>query len=269
MTRILLTNDDGIASPGIAALRRALDPLAEIVTIAPDQNRSAIARSITIGRTLHVRRAVFGEAFEGFSIDGTPVDCVRAATLGTLCEPPDLVVAGVNMGPNMGQDVTYSGTVGAALEGALLKMPALAVSIMSRNPAHLDDIVGLVAPIVRRVCEAGLPVGVALNLNLPDLPVAAVGGVAVTRLGRAVYDDRMVVEDGADGSRSYRIESEMMLGENGVGTDFGAVARGLVSITPLRSDWFDQASVAMLKEWDLDDLVTGAVRGARATTGED
>ena len=268
MTRILLTNDDGIASPGIAALRRALDPLGEVVTIAPDQNRSAIARSITIGRTLHVQRVVFGEAYEGFSIDGTPVDCVRAATLGTLCEPPDLVVAGVNLGPNMGQDVTYSGTVGAALEGALLGLPALAVSIMSRKPAHLDDVVCLVAPIVRRVGEAGLPAGLALNVNLPDLPASAIGGVAVTRPGRAVYDDRMVVEDGADGSRRYRIESEMTLGENGAGTDFEAVARGMVSITPLLTDWFDQASVAPLEGLGLDDLVTGAPRGARATTGE-
>lgn len=269
MIRILLTNDDGMASPGIAALRRTLDHLGEVVTIAPDQNRSAIARSITIGRTLHVERVVFGGGFEGFALDGTPVDCVRAATLGTLCEPPDLVVAGVNMGPNMGQDVTYSGTVGAALEGALLEIPGIAVSIMSRDPAHLDSVVRLVAPLVSRALEAGLPAGVALNVNLPDLPAAAVGGVAVTRPGRAVYDDRMVVEDGADGSRSYRVESEMTLGENGAGTDFGAVARGLVSVTPLRTDWFDQASVAVLEEWGLDDLMPRVVRGASAIRGED
>ena len=268
MTRILLTNDDGIASPGIAALRRALGPLGEVVTIAPDQNRSAIARSITIGRTLHVERVVFGEAFEGFSLDGTPVDCVRAATLGSLCEPPDLVVAGVNLGPNMGEDITYSGTVGAALEGALLGMPGIAVSIMSREPAHLDDVVSLVGPIVARARGEGMPPGIALNVNLPDVPAAAVGGVAITRPGRAVYDDRMVVEDGADGSHSYRIESEMTLGENGDGTDFEAVARGMVSITPLRTDWFDQASVAPLQRLGLDDLVTGSMQDASAAGGE-
>lgn len=269
MTRILLTNDDGILSPGLAALRRILDRSGEVVTIAPHQNRSAIARSITIGRSLHVERVIFGEAFEGFSLDGTPVDCVRAATLGTVCEPPDLVVAGVNMGPNMGQDVTYSGTVGAALEGALLGLPALAVSIMSREPAHLTEAVRLVLPIIARVGEMGLPAGVALNVNLPDLPAAAVGGVAITRLGSAVYDDRMVVEDGADGSHTYRIESQMTLGENGAGTDFGAVARGLVSITPLRTDWFDHGSVPLLEGWGLGDLVTGAARGASVTGGED
>jgi 5'-nucleotidase len=267
MTRILLTNDDGIASPGIAALRRALEPIGEVVTIAPHENRSAIARSITIGRTVHVEKVTFGEGFDGFSLDGTPVDCVRAATLGALCEAPDLVVAGVNLGPNMGQDVTYSGTVGAALEGVLLGLPAFAVSIMSRRPAHLADVVALIPPLVSRVCEQGMPAGVALNVNLPDIPAAAVGGVAITRLGRAVYDDRMVVEDGADGSHSYRIQSEMTLGQDRAGTDFDAVSRGLISITPLRTDWCDEASLTLLEEWALGRAITDPLRRAPAGGG--
>ena len=132
--RILLTNDDGITSPGIAALRRALKPLGEIITIAPAQNNSAVARSITIDRNLSVEPLAFADGGSGWAVDGTPCDCVRIALTGQLAPRPDAVVAGINLGANMGDDVTYSGTVGAALEGALHDLPAIAVSVASREP---------------------------------------------------------------------------------------------------------------------------------------
>ncbi len=139
MSHILLTNDDGIDAPGLAALRRGLDPLGTVLTLAPDGNRSAIARSITIDRPLHARETRFGDGFSGYSLDGTPADCVRAAALGFFGERPEIVVAGANMGANLGDDVAYSGTVAAALEGALLGLPAVAVSVQGRSPRHFDD----------------------------------------------------------------------------------------------------------------------------------
>jgi 5'-nucleotidase len=257
MTRILLTNDDGIASPGIATLRRLLDPLGEVVTIAPDSNRSAIARSITIERRLHAEHVSFGDGFAAVAIDGTPVDCVRAATLGYFCAAPDLVVAGINLGPNMGEDVTYSGTVGAALEGALLGIPALAVSVMGRQPQHLDDVAAAAVSIVRRVVEARLPPQVALNVNLPDLPAAKITGVQVTRLGLASYHESFEVEDSNGRSHVYRVHSELRESPNDDGTDFAAVAAGAVSVTPLSTDWRAVAAVPTIEGWHLERALPG------------
>ena len=173
MSQILLTNDDGIDAPGLAALRRGLESLGTVLTLAPDGNRSAIARGITIDRPLHARETRFGDGFSGFSLDGTPADCVRAAALGFFGERPEIVVAGANMGANLGDDVAYSGTVAAALEGALLGLPAVAVSVQGRSPRHFDDAATLAAPIVARVLADGLPHGLVLNVNLPDYMVPA------------------------------------------------------------------------------------------------
>jgi 5'-nucleotidase len=257
MTRILLTNDDGISASGIAALRRRLDGLGEIVTIAPDGNRSAIARSITIERSLRAERVTFGDGYEGIAIDGTPVDCVRAATLGYFCEAPDLVVSGVNLGPNMGEDVTYSGTVGAALEGALLGIPGVAVSIMSRRPRHLDEVTALAVPVIARVIASGLPPQIALNVNLPDLPAGRVTGLEVTRLGLASYHERLEVGDSDGRSHVYTVHSELRESPNDDGTDFAAVARGAVSVTALTTDWRDAAASALVAGWGLESAVPG------------
>jgi len=251
MRRILLTNDDGISSPGLAAMRRHLEGLGEVFTIAPTVNRSAIARSITIERRLHAERVVFGGRFEGVAIDGTPVDCVRAATLGLFCEAPDLVVAGINLGPNMGEDVTYSGTVGAALEGALLGIPGVAVSIAGRQPRHLDEVTALALPILARVAETGLPSRTALNVNLPDLPVAEVTGVEVTRLGLASYQERLEVETSNGRSHAYTVHSEQRESHHEPGTDFAAVAAGAVSVTALTTDWRDAAATQVVAGWGL------------------
>ncbi len=263
MTDILLTNDDGITSEGIAALRRLLDPLGTVLTLAPATNRSAIARSITIGGPLRARSVEFGEGYEGFALDGTPADCVRAAAAGLLGRRPRVVVAGANLGPNVGDDVVYSGTVAAALEAAAFGIPAVAVSIASRAPRHLDDVARFVVPIVERVAAGGLPPGDALNINLPDLPLRRVAGVVVARIGTHGLRERLVVESAAGAERTFTFAAGPAAAPSQPGTDIEALGRGCVVITPLRLVLDYDVAQAAVREWGLDDWLS-AHRDGRA-----
>jgi 5'-nucleotidase len=253
MTDILLTNDDGITSDGIAALRRLLDPLGTVVTLAPATNRSAIARSITIGGPLRARTVEFGEGYEGLALDGTPADCVRAAAAGLLGRRPRVVVAGVNLGPNVGDDIVYSGTVAAALEAAAFGIPAVAVSIASHAPRHLDDVVRFVEPVVERVAAGGLPPGDALNINLPDLPLSEVRGVAVVRIGSHGLRERIVTEPAGAGERAFVIAADVAPAPPQAGTDLAALADGFVAVTPLRLVLDGDASASAVHGWGLDE----------------
>jgi 5'-nucleotidase len=261
MTRILLTNDDGIDSAGLTVLRRALDGFGDVVTIAPAQNHSAVARSITIDRNLHIERRRFGDGFDGFAVDGTPVDCVRVAVVGVVAEAPDIVVAGVNIGGNMGADVTYSGTVGAALEGALRGLPGVAVSIDAREPRYLDEMTAVISAVLAEVFARGLPEQTVLNVNLPDVPAAQIKGVRVTQLGGASCSDRFSLDgdDGYDGE--YRVTCERLADAAWPHNDFEAVAEGFVSLTPLRPRYVDDAAFVELSHWTFARLA-GARRGA-------
>ena len=195
--QILLTNDDGIHAPGLAVLRDAVDGLGEITTIAPDHNASAVARGITIDRPLRLAATTFGESWPGLACDGTPSDCVRIGLLGVRGPAPDLVVSGVNCGANMGADVTYSGTVGAALEAALRGRPALAFSVESRAPRWLAETAPVLRAMVERVIARGLPRHSILNVNFPDRPLDAIAGIRPARLGGASCWDRVFLS--ADG----------------------------------------------------------------------
>jgi 5'-nucleotidase len=249
---ILLTNDDGIASPALLSLRRVLEPLGTVITIAPDRNYSAVARGITIDRALRIEPLTFGEGFYGNSVDGTPVDCVRVAMLGFFGPAPDFVVAGVNNGANLGDDVTYSGTVAAALEGVLLGLPAAAVSVAAREPRFLDRTAGVVVPFIRRAIEDGLPPRTLVNINLPELPLAAIKGVRLTHLGRASYHDRLVVESGDGTHNTYSMKSvKDGDADHEAGSDFEAVESGYVSVTPLRFDLSSEPGERALAGWDL------------------
>jgi 5'-nucleotidase len=262
MSHLLLTNDDGIDAPGLAALRAGLDALGTVLTLAPDGNRSAIARSITIDRPLCARQARFGDDFSGFSLDGTPADCVRAAALGFFGERPQIVVAGANMGANLGDDVAYSGTVAAALEGALLGLPAVAISVQGRSPRHFDAAARLVAPIVARVLADGLPHGLVLNVNVPDLPLDEVRGVQVTKLGCASVHERIEIESGGGAVRRYTLHSEARDCANETGTDFAALAAGYLSITPLHFDLVDLRAFELLEGWKLSEAVRAVLPGS-------
>ncbi len=251
--QILLTNDDGIDAPGIAVLRRALDGLGEVTTIAPDRNTSAVARGITIRRPLSLEPRAFGDGYAGLACDGTPSDCVRIALLGLRCPVPDLVVSGVNAGGNMGADVTYSGTVGAAFEAALRGHPAIAFSVEELEPSWLDEAEPILRAMVAHVLERGLPRHTILNINLPDRPLAAITGIHPARLGGAsAYDYVFLAGDPGGPAGEHYLPCEHPASGDWVDTDFDVVASGAVAVTPLRYDLLDPALLSDLATWDLD-----------------
>jgi 5'-nucleotidase len=273
--RVLLTNDDGIGAEGLHALRRAVQAVegVEVHVIAPDSNRSATARSITTRSPLWVEEVRFEDGTSGFATDGTPVDCVRFAELGLIGDRPDLIVSGINHGANLGDDVTYSGTVAAALEGIVLGIPAIAVSQQSLKGemgwhfgGRMDFTVaaGLCAGLVRVLIDGPLEPGTLLNVNCP---AGEISGVEVTELGKRLYDDEMrLVEEDEEGRRRYRIYGFEPSFEDEPGTDLAAQARNKVSITPLHFDLTHHAGLSQVREWDLERLLDSAKRGAATPT---
>ena len=268
--RVLLTNDDGIQAAGLHALRRALGELSgiDVNVIAPDSNRSATARSITTRSPLWVEEVSFDDGGTGFATEGTPVDCVRFADLGLLGDRPELIVSGINHGSNLGDDITYSGTVAAALEGIVLGIPAMAVSQQS-GAREMDFRLGrsfdfstsaaLAAEIVALVAQQPLPAETLLNVNCP---AGDPTGIEVTRLGKRLYDDELkLVEETDDGRRRYQIYGFEPSFEDEAGTDLAAVARGRVSVTPVHFDLTDRAGLDRLRGWDLEAML-------RTATGE-
>ena len=267
MRSVLLTNDDGIDAEGLRALRAALVGLegVRVVVIAPDGNRSAMARSITTRRPLWVEEVAFPDGTVGYATDGTPVDCVRLASLG-LVEgfSPELVVSGVNHGPNLGDDITYSGTVAAALEGLVLGLPAIAVSqqagggsldFRSGGGFDFSYAVRFVARLVARFGEIPLPERTLLNVNFP---AGRPSGVEVTRLGKRIYRDELRLEQeekGPPARRRYWVYGQDPGFKEEPGTDLAAVAAGRVAITPLHFDLTHRPGVEALRQLDLEELL--------------
>ena len=246
--RILLTNDDGIASPALAQLKRVLSPFGRVITIAPDRNQSASSQSLTLHRPLRISEL----ADDTYSVDGTPTDCVLVAFHGELGEPPDLVVSGINHGPNMGEDVFYSGTVAAAIEGTLQGATAIAASLATRRPADFEEPARFVARLAKTVLERGLPRRRMLNVNLPHRPWDEIRGVRVTRLGSRVYRDTLVRKTDPRGRDYYWIGGEDPVWEPRPGTDFHEVSDGWISITPMVLDFTEERALGELAEWKLE-----------------
>jgi 5'-nucleotidase len=271
--KVLLTNDDGITATGLNVVRRALleVPGVELAVIAPDSNRSATARSITTRQPLWVEEVEFGDGTSGFATDGTPVDCVRFAALGLIDFEPELIVSGINHGTNLGDDITYSGTVAAALEGIVLGIPAIAVSQQADHGAmdfragsgwsHDDfaQAAAFIAKLVEELERVPIPEGTLLNVNCP---VGSINGARAARLGKRIYNDRMELTEEKDGRRRYRIYGEMPDYQHEDGTDFAAIADGCIAVTPIHFDLTDQAGVEELAGFDLDALILPAAREA-------
>ncbi len=271
MLNVLLTNDDGIEADGLQALRRALVALdgVRLAVIAPDGNRSAMARSITTRRPLWVAEVPFSDGSSGYATDGTPVDCVRLAGLG-LVEgfAADLVVAGINHGANLGDDITYSGTVAAALEGVVLGLPAIAVSQQSRAGAldyrfdggfGFEIAAAFVARLVANIEDVPLPSKSLLNINVPAAPPV---GVEVTSLGNRIYRDELKLESEEEHGRRYWIYGSDPGFHDVPGTDLAAVAAGRIAITPIHFDLTDRPSIEALARFDLQALLDPAAREA-------
>ncbi|WP_019141257.1 5'/3'-nucleotidase SurE [Noviherbaspirillum massiliense] len=229
--KILVSNDDGYLAPGIIALANALAPIADIVVVAPDSNRSGSSNSLTLNRPLSVYRSESGAYF----VDGTPSDCVHVALTGGLAFKPDLVVSGINQGQNMGDDTLYSGTVAAATEGFLFGVPAIAFSQVEKGWAHLDAAARVARDIVEHKAEL-LSKPYLLNVNIPSLPYNEIKGMVATRLGKRHPSEPVIKTQDPHGREIFWIGPSGAAKDAGEGTDFHAVAHGYVSITPLQMD---------------------------------
>lgn len=241
MPRILVTNDDGIYSEGIRKLADALRSIGEVIIVAPDREQSAASHALTLNRPLRLLQL---EADE-WIVDGTPTDCVNLAVLKLLKENrPDIVVSGINFGPNLGDDVTYSGTISAAFEGALLKIPSIAFSALVGEHFSFDDCAPFAAALTKYVLDGDRDPGIVLNVNFPLGPFK---GVRATRLGRRVYSEGVIERLDPRGRKYYWIGGEAPTWHSEEGTDFDAVQNGYVSITPLHLDLTHHASIPRLK----------------------
>jgi 5'-nucleotidase len=268
--RVLLTNDDGISAPGLQAARRALRALdgVDVDVIAPDSNRSATARSITTRSPLTVEEVEFGDGDRGFATDGTPVDCVRFAELGLVGHRPDLIVSGINHGANLGDDITYSGTVAAAFEGIVLGIPAVAISQQSSGSGmgyvsgRFDFAVAaaFVAQLVGSLGDEPMPPKTLINVNCP---AGEPSGIEVTKLGKRVYNDelRLVSED-EDGRRRYEIYGWQPGFEELEGSDLMAVSQGRIAVTPIHFDLTDHGGLERLRGWRFEEMLAACAPAA-------
>ena len=229
---ILISNDDGYRAPGIRCLADAVQSVAKVTVVAPDRDRSGASNSLTLDSPLRARRADNGYTY----VEGTPTDCVHLAITGLLEDEPDMVVSGINSGANLGDDVVYSGTVAAAMEGRFLGLPAIAVSMASFQPEHYATAAQVVLDLLAKLKCEPVPAETVLNVNVPDLPYAELQGWEVTRLGRRHKSEPVICEQDPRGRPIYWVGPAGSEQDAGPGTDFHAVRNGYVSVTPIHVD---------------------------------
>lgn len=244
--RILLSNDDGCQAPGLRALHQELATFAEVVVVAPDRNRSGASHSLTLSRPLRVTR--HGDEAV-YCVDGTPTDSVHLAITGLLDHTPDMVVSGINAGANMGDDVLYSGTVAAAIEGRSLGYPAMAISLMGEACRHYACAARVAAQLIQRLAHTPLPADTILNVNVPDVPFEELEGYEATRLGRRHRAEGVICSRDPRGLPIYWIGPAGGEADAGPGTDFHAVARKRVSITPVQVDLTQYTGIDTVGQW--------------------
>jgi 5'-nucleotidase len=242
---ILISNDDGYQAPGIQALATALGEIATIHVVAPDRDRSGASNSLTLDTPVRARRATNGFTF----VDGTPTDCVHLAITGLLEQEPDMVVSGINSGANLGDDVLYSGTVAAAMEGRFLGLPAIAVSLATDHATHYETAARVSVELVRRVLSGALPADTILNVNVPDVPWDELQGMQATRLGHRHKSEPVVAMQDPRGRKVYWVGPAGSEQDAGPGTDFHAIRSGFVSVTPLDVDLTRYDAMDRLASW--------------------
>ncbi|MBP2653178.1 MAG: surE [Firmicutes bacterium] len=250
--RILLTNDDGIFAPGIQALWRELSEVGEVMVVAPDSERSATSQAITVHHPIRVDQHCFDDPRVcGWRIGGTPTDCVKIAVEALLDQKPDIVVSGINQGPNLGTDVLYSGTVSAAIEGALLGFPAIAVSLTSWKMDDFSVAAKFTSNLVLTAIQKPLPPRTLLNVNVPPLASSELNGVEITRLGAIQYENIFEHRKDPRGRSYYWMGGKQVDSENGAGSDVAAVKQGKISVTPIHFDLTNYKIMPLLEEWNL------------------
>lgn len=243
--RILISNDDGYLAPGIRVLAEALASVADTQVVAPDRNRSGASNALTLTQPLRVHHHRDGVV----SVEGTPADCVLVAVNGLFEHEHDMVVSGINNGPNMGDDVLYSGTVAAAVEGRHLGLPALAISMATHRPRHYDSAARVAAELVQRMESHPLPADTILNVNVPDLPYEQLAGFKSTRLGNRHKSEPVIPAEDPRGDTVFWIGPAGAEADAGAGTDFDAVKSGFVSVTPLQIDLTRYTQMQAIENW--------------------
>ena len=242
--KILISNDDGVHAEGIAILAKALSTIAEITVVAPERNCSAASNSLTIENPLRAHKLPNGF----YSINGTPTDCVHLA-LNKLIEKPDLVVSGINAGANLGDDVIYSGTVAAAMEGRFMGLPAIAISSCAREPQHFDSAAQVALCVIKELQKNPLPANQILNINVPDLPFEQIKGLKTCRLGSRHRADNMVTLQDPSGRKVFWVGPPGEKADAGEGTDFHAIDNDYATITPIKVDLTAHKELEAVSHW--------------------
>jgi 5'-nucleotidase len=249
--RILITNDDGYYANGIRALKEALKSDNEVFVVAPDRQKSAASHSLTLDFPLRINRKDEKE----YTVDGTPTDCVLVAVHGLLKDNvPELIISGINHGANMGEDVTYSGTVAAAFEGAILGIRAIAISLVGHEDLSFDAAKVFIRGLVRCFPSLQLAPSTLLNINVPNVPSSEVTGIAITRLGNRIYRDDIIQNVDPRGKFYYWIGGDRPIWERGQGTDFEAIEQNKISVTPLHLDLTNYEAIERMRE-HINDLL--------------
>ncbi len=245
--RVLVSNDDGVDAPGILVLARRLSVVGDVTIVAPDRDRSGASNSLTLDQPIRVSRMDDGR----YRVAGTPTDCVHLALAGLLDEEPDIVVSGINNSANLGDDVIYSGTVSAAMEGRFLGLPAIAVSLAAKdhNGQNYDTAAQAALSIMQRLLIDPLPADTILNVNVPDLPWVEIRGFAVTRLGKRHRSEPCIAQQDPSGRPIYWIGPPGEADDAGPGTDFHAVKDGYISITPIHVDLTRYQALEKVSGW--------------------
>lgn len=244
---ILISNDDGVYSEGLRILARRLKQVGRVVIVAPDQERSAASHAVTLHRPLRVKKI----SQDVYAVDGTPTDCINLGINEILRQRPDIIISGINHGPNLGDDVHYSGTVSAALEGGIMDVPSFAISLVARERFRFETAAEFAVKLVKKILCDGLPKGVILNVNVPNLPQSQIKGYEITEQGKRNYGNIIVEKIDPRGRKYYWIGGEEAGFDDIPNTDCTAVAEGKISITPLRVNMTDKASLNSLKKWKL------------------
>jgi 5'-nucleotidase len=251
---ILITNDDGIHSEGLLALKTSLQEFGKVVIVAPDRPRSASGHSITLHKPLRIEKIRLSDGDFGYSSNGTPSDCISLGVLDVVGGPVDLVVSGINHGPNLGWDLTYSGTVSAAMEGIVMGIPSLAVSVASYKDIDYSFAAEFSAFLARKLVEHTLPPSVLLNVNVPGVPVDQIKGIEVTRQGKRHYAGRLEKRIDPMGRAYYWLGGDEPLDELEEGTDVKAITDGRVSVTPVHLDLTGYAALDLVRDWGVDEF---------------
>jgi len=249
---ILLTNDDGIYAKGLRALYKRFSSQHSVTVVAPDRERSAVGHGITLHQPLRATKVSIDSGYHGYAVNGTPADCIKISLMEILNEPPDLVISGINPGANVGVNLNYSGTVAAAKEASLYKLPAMAVSIKGYQSGTFDDAALFTVHLAEMILKHGLPVGTMLNVNIPDMPIKGTKGVRISKQGTMIYAEYIEKRIDPRNRVYYWHGHDSTVSSNNPEFDVTALDEDFISITPIQCDMTDYRLLEDLKQWKID-----------------